>query len=298
MFQDGICQQINQINGSGWRTQEDDDWIYYPQQYVNVSLTAAKVSVALVGGCCAPNRYKSTGFLFQDDGSTYSTSGNKIVAIADRPLIQNLTVTGWYMKKFVDDHAMNLTLIPSVHHPDKQSILFEITAFDRAMMVNYQFFDYQNRHISNYSSGVLRNIKTIPDITLPRYTRSIVVEFYGSRADPMCFSYLYAGLYVHGPFTTVTRICAQVASALQYVSLINFVVVPVVFAIMSLLSGFSFPPQVYLDQNDCLQPPLTMRSYRPIRFLCRTPSHKVLMCIVTMLGKKDNVRIFRIKRGT
>jgi len=192
MFQDGICQQINQINGSGWRTQEDDDWIYYPQQYgmdaysrhdfvfltthpiVNVSLTAAKVSVALVGGCCAPNRYKPTGFLFQDDGSTYSTSGNKIVAIADRPLIQNLTVTGWYMKKFVDDHAMNLTLIPSVHHPDKQSILFEITAFDRAMMVNYQFFDYQNKHISNYSSGVLRNIKTIPDITLPRYTRSIV----------------------------------------------------------------------------------------------------------------------------
>lgn len=108
----------------------------------------------------------------------------------------------------------------------------------------------------------------------------------------MCFSYLYAGLYVHGPFTTVTRICAQVASALQYVSLINFVVVPVVFAIMSLLSGFSFPPQVYLDQNDCLQPPLTMRSYRPIRFLCRTPSHKVLMCIVTMLGKKDNVTVF------
>ncbi|CAO0801108.1 unnamed protein product [Mucor circinelloides] len=264
MFQDGICQQINQINGSGWRTQEDDDWIYYPQQYVNVSLTAAKVSVALVGGCCAPNRYKPTGFLFQDDGSTYSTSGNKIVAIADRPLIQNLTVTGWYMKKFVDDHAMNLTLIPSVHHPDKQSILFEITAFDRAMMVNYQFFDYQNKHISNYSSGVLRNIKTIPDITLPRYTRSIVVEFYGSRADPMCFSYLYAGLYVHGPFTTVARICAQVASALQYLSLINFVIVPVVFAIMSLLSDFSFPP--------------------PIRFLCRTPSHKVLMCIVIMLG--------------
>lgn len=36
MFQDGACQQINQINntqGVGWRTQEDDDWIYYPQQY-------------------------------------------------------------------------------------------------------------------------------------------------------------------------------------------------------------------------------------------------------------------------
>lgn len=141
---------------------------------VNVSLTAAKVSVALVGGCCAPNRYKHTGFLFQDDGSTYSTTGHKMVAIADRPLVQNLTVTGWYMKKFVDDHAMNLTIIPSVHHPDKQSILFEIAAFDRAMMINYQFFDYQNKHIGNYSSGVLRNVKTIPDITLPRYTRSIV----------------------------------------------------------------------------------------------------------------------------
>ncbi|OAD04643.1 hypothetical protein MUCCIDRAFT_108472 [Mucor lusitanicus CBS 277.49] len=264
MFQDGICQQINQINGSGWRTQEDDDWIYYPQQFVNVSLTAAKVSVALVGGCCAPNRYKPTGFLFQDDGKSYSTTGHKMVAIADRPLVQNLTVTGWYMKKFVDDHAMNLTLIPSVHHPDKQSILFEIAAFDRAMMVNYQFFDYQNKHIGNYSSGVLRNVKTVPDITLPRYTRSIVVEFYGSRADPMCFSYLYAGLYVHGPFTIVVKICAQVASVLQYLSLINFVIVPVVFAIISLLSDFSFPP--------------------PIRFLCRTPSHKVLMCIVIMLG--------------
>ncbi|KAF1805452.1 retinol binding protein receptor-domain-containing protein [Mucor lusitanicus] len=216
MFQDGICQQINQINGSGWRTQEDDDWIYYPQQFVNVSLTAAKVSVALVGGCCAPNRYKPTGFLFQDDGKSYSTTGHKMVAIADRPLVQNLTVTGWYMKKFVDDHAMNLTLIPSVHHPDKQSILFEIAAFDRAMMVNYQFFDYQNKHIGNYSSGVLRNVKTVPDITLPRYTRSI--------------------------------------------------------------SSFTVPGLI----------PCAFRTYMlvsiPIRFLCRTPSHKVLMCIVIMLG--------------
>lgn len=33
MFQDGVCQQINQINDSGWKTQEADDWIYYPQQY-------------------------------------------------------------------------------------------------------------------------------------------------------------------------------------------------------------------------------------------------------------------------
>lgn len=140
-------------------------------------MTAATVSVALVGGCCAPNRYKPTGFLFQDDGSTYSQTGNKIVAIADKPLVQNLAVNGWYMKKFVDDHAMNLTIIPSIHHSDKQSIFFEIVAFDRAMMVNYQFFDYQNKHIGNHSSGLLRNMKTIPDITLPRYTRVIVCVY-------------------------------------------------------------------------------------------------------------------------
>lgn len=59
-----------------------------------------------VGGCCAPNRYKASGFLYQDDGSTYAQTGNKIVAISDRPMSQNITVTGWYMKKFVDDHAM------------------------------------------------------------------------------------------------------------------------------------------------------------------------------------------------
>lgn len=59
-----------------------------------------------MGGCCAPSRYRESGFLFQDDGSTYSQTGNKIVAISDLPLMQNITVTGWYMKKFVDDHAM------------------------------------------------------------------------------------------------------------------------------------------------------------------------------------------------
>lgn len=64
----------------------------------------------IVGGCCAPNRYKTSGFLFQDDGSTYSETGNKIVAISDLPLMQNITVTGWYMKKFVDDHAMVMWL--------------------------------------------------------------------------------------------------------------------------------------------------------------------------------------------
>ncbi|RCH81970.1 hypothetical protein CU098_005668, partial [Rhizopus stolonifer] len=187
-----------------------------------------------------------------------------IVSIADRGLKQNITVTGWYMKKFVDDNAMNLTIIPSIHHPDKQSIFFEIVAFDRAMMINYQFFDYQDKLIGSHSSGVLRNAISIPDITLPRYTRRVSIEFYGSRADPMCFSYIYAGLYVYSPLATLTRVCNKAASILQYLSLINFVTIPIIFGIMSFVSDFSFPP--------------------PIRFLCRTPSHKVLMCIIITLG--------------
>ncbi|KAI9482757.1 MAG: hypothetical protein EXX96DRAFT_593861 [Benjaminiella poitrasii] len=212
MFEDGSCQHINTLgNETGWKTMDDEDWIYYPQQYINVSLTAVKASFALVGGCCAPNRFKESGFIYEDDGSTFTTTGNKIVRISDRPLVQNITVTGWYMKKFVDDHAMNLTVIPSIHHPDKQSILYEVAAFDRAMLINYQFFDYQNKLIGNYSSGVLRNVIIIPDITLPKYTRRIVKQ----------------------------TLC-----------------VLLIFTLVSI----------------------------PIRFLCRTPSHKVLMSIVIMLG--------------
>lgn len=60
----------------------------------------------VVGGCCAPNRYKPSGFLYQDDGSTYKQTGNKIVAISNLPMQQNINVTGWYMKKFVDNRAM------------------------------------------------------------------------------------------------------------------------------------------------------------------------------------------------
>ncbi|CAO3657437.1 unnamed protein product [Mucor hiemalis] len=266
MFKDGSCLQINKLmNGTeGWHTNGGDDWIYYPQQTVNVSMTAATISASLVGGCCAPNRYKPSGFLYQDDGSTYKQTGNKIVAISNLPMQQNINVTGWYMKKFVDNRAMNLTVIPSIHHPDKQSILFEIAAFDRGMIVNYQFYNFQDKLIANYSTGLLRNVITIPDITLPRYTRRILVQFYGSRADPMCFSYLYAGLYVYAPFSTLYQTCSQVANLLQYLSLANFICIPIIFGIMTMVTKFTFPP--------------------PIRFLCRTPSHKVLMCIIIMLG--------------
>ncbi|KAI8991022.1 hypothetical protein BDF20DRAFT_949616 [Mycotypha africana] len=228
MFEDGVCKQINQLNDTGWKTPEDNDWVYYPQQYVNVSMTEAVVSFAFVGGCCAPNRYKDTGFLYKDDGSTYAQTGNKIVAIADRPLSQNITVTGWYMKKFVDDHAMNLTVIPSIHHPDKQSIMFEIVAFDRAMMVNYQFFDYQDKLIGKHSSGVMRNKLTIPDITLPRYTRRIV------------------------------KIVLQSYNYVQF----NFMAQELILC----------ASHIY------------MLVFTPVRFLSRTPSHKVLMCIIIMLG--------------
>lgn len=78
-----------------------------PQVKQKLEQDASKVvKLYKVGGCCAPNRYKETGFLFQDDGSTYSETGKKMVAISNRPMVQNITITGWYMKKFVDDHAM------------------------------------------------------------------------------------------------------------------------------------------------------------------------------------------------
>ncbi|KAG0762358.1 hypothetical protein G6F29_000647 [Rhizopus arrhizus] len=220
--------------------------------------------MAIVGGCCAPTRHKTTGFLYQDDGSTYKETGNKIVAITDRPLVQNITISGWYMKNFVDDGAVNLTIIPTINHPDKQSILYEIVAFDRAMLITYQFYDSQNQFIGNHSSGIMRNTVNIQDITLPKYTRRITVAMYSSRADPMCFSYIYSGLYVHGPFTTLVNVCAKMTTLLQYISLANFLLIPIVFAIMAHVSAYSFPP--------------------PSRFLCRAPSNKVHMCIIVMLG--------------
>ncbi|KAG1474398.1 hypothetical protein G6F56_000380 [Rhizopus delemar] len=198
--------------------------------------------MALVGGCCAPKRDKPTGFVYQDDGSSYGETGNKIVAISDRPIMQNITVSGWYLKNFVDDGAVNLTLIPTVNHPDKQSILYEIVAFDRAMLVTYQFYDSKDKFIGNSSSGVMRNTANIQDITLPKYTRLISVAIYSSRADPMCFSYLYASLYVYSPLATLTKLCTQMTSLLQYIALGNFVLVPIVFAIMSYAFKRPFPP--------------------------------------------------------
>lgn len=69
-----------------------------------------------------------------------------------------------------------------------------------------------------------------------------IFEFYSSRADPICYSYLYAGLYVYAPFTTLSRVCSRAAQLLQYLSLANFVLIPFVFGTMSFVSGFSYPP--------------------------------------------------------
>ncbi|CAO3682963.1 unnamed protein product [Rhizopus stolonifer] len=80
----------------------------------------------------------------------------------------------------------------------------------------------------------------------------------------MCFSYLHASLYVYSPLATLTKLCTQMTSLLQYIALGNFVLVPIVFAIMSYAFKRSFPP--------------------PTRFLCRTPSNKIHMGIIIMLG--------------
>lgn len=59
-----------------------------------------------MGGCCGPNRLDPSGFIFQDNGSTFQETGNKITAISNAPIMQTVSVVGSYMKYFVDDHAM------------------------------------------------------------------------------------------------------------------------------------------------------------------------------------------------
>ncbi|KAI7853942.1 retinol binding protein receptor-domain-containing protein [Circinella umbellata] len=258
LLKDGACLRINQ-DYDGWQTYQSDDWIYYPQQYVNVSLTETQLSIATVGGCCAPNRYKPTDNVFRDDGDSFEETGDKIVAISDSPLVQTIAVHGEYMQYMTDDNAMNFTLLPSVQRADKHAVFYEL-AFDRAIIITYQYRDTNNHLLGNYSTGIIRNSRSVADVTLPRKTRFIEIAIYGSRANPLCFTYIYAGLYVDKSKTTVTKICSKIASALQYLALINFILVPACFTVMTFVtSSFEFPP--------------------PLRFLCRQPSHPMNMCI-------------------
>ncbi|KAI8374147.1 retinol binding protein receptor-domain-containing protein [Radiomyces spectabilis] len=228
MIHDGTCRHMNEIP-EGWKTHEPDDWIYYPQQFVNISSSEMFVSIASVGGCCAPNRHKPAATIYRTDGHDYEETGNKIVGIAANPLRQTITVEGWYMKRFVDDHSMNLTLLPTIQVPDKQAVLYGIV-MDRALIVTYQFLDANYQLIGNYSSGVLRNMIAIPDITLPKNTRRLL-------------------WFPRIPRMLLLHLCGFIlTSVLQYMSMANFVLIP------------------------------------PVRFLCRQPSHPILMCIFVMIG--------------
>ncbi|KAI8575702.1 hypothetical protein K450DRAFT_202633 [Umbelopsis ramanniana AG] len=160
---------------------------------------ADRVAQQTVGGCCAPNPRKQFSDVYYDDGSTYNRTGDKIVGVVDAPMIQNVHVQGWYMQSFVDNASVNLTLLPSMNIPDKGSIVIGVV-IDRAMIITYQFLDGNNIRIANRSSGVLRNQFDIPDITLPPRTRTIT--------NPMCFGYIYAGIYVDMARTTVVKFCA------------------------------------------------------------------------------------------
>ncbi|KAI8100083.1 retinol binding protein receptor-domain-containing protein [Halteromyces radiatus] len=173
---------IVQGGDDGWVTRQKDDWIYYQQQYVNVSLSNYYLSIAAVGGCIGQNRYKSSGFLYLDDGHTFDTTGKKLTSIADEPLIQTVAINTSYMQYFVDDYAMNLTFLPSWEIPDKQAVIYEIS-FDRAIVVTFQFYDLEKRSISNLSTGVLIDSLAIPDVTLPPLTRYI--EKLSHRVSPI-----------------------------------------------------------------------------------------------------------------
>ncbi|CAO3577421.1 unnamed protein product [Absidia cylindrospora] len=262
LIKDGQLNQINQLDG-GWVTRQKDDWIYYRPQYVNVSHSNYLVSIAAVGGCTGQNRYKPSSFIYLDDGESFDTTGKKLTSVANAPIIQTIPVETTYMRYFVDDKAMNLSFLPSWEIPDKTAVLYEVS-FDCAIVVSYQFQDSSGNNIGNLSTGVIRNSIGIPDITLPPLTRHIVISIYGLRAFPPCLSYVYAGLYVDKEASTLYKTCATLTKAFQYLSLGNFFMVPMVFAIMVWLTDFTFPP--------------------PTRFLCRQPSHVVLLCIFLMIG--------------
>ncbi|KAI8074499.1 hypothetical protein BC940DRAFT_230886 [Gongronella butleri] len=223
LLADGHVAQVNKLP-QGWTTRQSDDWLFYPQQYINVSLTSYQVSMATVGGCTGPNRFKPSGFIFEDH-----SSGDKTLAIADEPLTQTVHVESDYMHYFVDDHAVNLTFLPSWNVPDKQAILYEL-AFDRGLVITFEFFDHLQQTIGNVSTGVLRNSIAIPDVVLPRLTRSIVRM---TRQNALQCS------------IASSIVCVPVASpALRFVA----------------------------------------TSIRPVRFLCRQPSHSVLLCIFLIIG--------------
>lgn len=59
-----------------------------------------------MGGCCGPSRLDPSGFIFQDNGSTFEDTSNKITAISNAPMMQTVSVVGSYLKYFIDDHAM------------------------------------------------------------------------------------------------------------------------------------------------------------------------------------------------
>ncbi|KAG2187707.1 hypothetical protein INT44_005397 [Umbelopsis vinacea] len=264
LLNDGQCLSINEpVSTGGWKTFQPDDWIYYPQQQVNLTLNPNEISVDTVGGCCAPNPRKQFSDVYYDDGSTYNRTGDKIVGVVDAPMIQNVHVQGWYMQSFVDNASVNLTLLPSMNIPDKGSIIIGVV-IDRAMIITYQFLDGENIRIANRSSGVLRNQFDIPDITLPPRTRTVQIAIYSSQTNPMCFGYIYAGIYVDMARTTVVKFCAVAASRLQYVALGNFVLIPAVFGTLKTFSNFRFPD--------------------PLRFLCRQPCHPILLCLFVMIG--------------
>ncbi|KAI9308964.1 retinol binding protein receptor-domain-containing protein, partial [Cunninghamella echinulata] len=198
---DGHLSQINKLQ-NGWTTNQYNDWIYYGQQYVNVSLSNVIISVATVGGCVGQNRYKPSGFLYKDNGSNFSSTGNKITSIANTPIKQTIPVKTSYIQYFVDDGAMNLTFLPSLNIPDKQAVLYEL-AFDRSVVFTWQFLDHNKISISNLSTGVIRDSIVPIDLTIPPLTRFIKQCIYINHLfNILC-------IYIYIPYRPARFLCRQ-----------------------------------------------------------------------------------------
>lgn len=81
-------------------------WVRCLRKFESKRVIENDGSLSVAGGCCAPNRLKPAGRIYQDYGENYRDDGTKIVGIADTPLIQTIAVEGAYMRHLTDDHAM------------------------------------------------------------------------------------------------------------------------------------------------------------------------------------------------
>jgi hypothetical protein len=141
------------------------------------------------------------------------------------------------------------------------------------------------------------------------------LAFYSSQTNPMCFGYIYAGIYVDMSRTTMVKFCTMgkgtivreeeetfISCLLTMTDRLFFSCIsPSIYCLGKLLvdSGcvwshenlYQFPFSrvrdgvcLYTCNNDFLYSWLDA-NFSPLRFLCRQPCHPILLSLFIMIGK-------------